>query len=156
MPITVKPYYAPAGAFMLHVLRGDAQEDRTIGQLYVDGSFQWWTLENTLRPLSLKIQDRTAIPAGTYRVVLSMSRRFGVVLPEILAVPGFSGIRIHPGNTPADTSGCILVGGGYNKATNTLIHSQEACRAVQGVIAYAIADGKQVWIEVVNPASWKG
>ena len=79
-----------------------------MGILLIDGVFVCWTLEDVVR--EVKIPGETAIPAGRYDVRLSLSQRFQKLLPEVLAVPGFTGIRIHAGNTQADTAGCLLVG----------------------------------------------
>lgn len=90
--------------------------DVTIGRLSVDGVPECWVCEDTVREVdgqpveSWKIKTATAIPRGTYRVVLTMSARFGVVLPLLVDVPGFTGIRIHPGNDALDTDGCLLPG----------------------------------------------
>ncbi len=85
-------------------------EQYTGGDLYLDGRFFCNTLEDRVRDPGEKVPGQTAIPAGKYHVALTMSRRFGKVMPEIQDVKGFAGIRIHAGNTAADTSGCILVG----------------------------------------------
>ena len=55
-------------------------------------------------------RTRTCIPFGTYALRVTWSPRYKRWMPQVLAVPGYSGIRIHAGNTPADTAGCILVG----------------------------------------------
>lgn len=81
----------------------------TIGRLSTDGVFRCYTLEDTVRA-GEKVFGKTAIPAGTYDVALTFSNRFQRTLPLLLKVPGFDGIRIHPGNTAADTEGCLLVG----------------------------------------------
>lgn len=72
--------------------------DYTIGKLYIDGHYFCDTLEDTVRPSGEKIKGKTAIPAGDYKVIKSYSPRFKKILPEILNVPGFTGVRIHAGN----------------------------------------------------------
>jgi hypothetical protein len=93
----------------LFLQREPSLDGRTFGALYVHGVWQCWTLEDAVR--AVKVPGQTAIPAGHYRVSLTPSQRFSRILPLVEAVPGFSGIRIHGGNTEADTEGCILVGG---------------------------------------------
>jgi hypothetical protein len=92
----------------LNIDRYELQPSRTFGRLYIDGKLFCDTLEDADR--EVKIKHETCIPTGTYQVVIDMSQRFQKLMPHILNVPGFDGIRIHSGNTEADTSGCILVG----------------------------------------------
>lgn len=80
----------------------------TIGELYVDGVFECYTLEDIER--EVKIKSETAIPKGKYKVMITMSNRFKRHMPLLLNVPNFQGVRIHAGNTNHDTEGCILVG----------------------------------------------
>jgi hypothetical protein len=85
----------------------------SIGDLLVNGEYFCKTLEDTDRKLEcdgVKLYGKTAIPRGTYSVILDWSPRFQRELPHVLDVPGFAGIRIHPGNKAEDTEGCILVG----------------------------------------------
>ncbi len=86
-------------------------EKSTLGRLLVDGVEECFTLEDVRRPDGVKVQNQTCIPAGTYNVIIDASTRFKRDMPHILDVPGFTGIRIHSGNTDADTEGCILLGG---------------------------------------------
>ena len=87
----------------------------TLGTMHIDGLFLGYTCEDEDRKLEevgvdAKIKGKTAIPRGRYEVVLSFSNRFQKIMPEVLSVPGFSGIRIHGGNTHEDTEGCPLLG----------------------------------------------
>lgn len=82
----------------------------TIGELLINDKHLCDTLENRVRPEGEKVYGKTAIPEGTYEVKLTHSPRFKKILPEILNVPNFSGIRIHTGNSSKDTEGCIIVG----------------------------------------------
>ena len=91
--------------------------DVTIGAMACDGEFVCWVCEDAVRGDGVaasvgtwKIPGKTAIPYGNYRVEVTMSARFKRMLPILIAVPGFEGIRIHPGNTAADTEGCLLPG----------------------------------------------
>lgn len=83
----------------------------TLGKLRIDGEEFCHTLEPKWRkPEAKKVRGRTAIPAGRYPVVITLSPKFKQWLPLLLHVPNFEGIRIHAGNTVKDTKGCILVG----------------------------------------------
>jgi len=83
-------------------------ENSTIGEMTVDGKWECYTLEDKER--DVKIKSETAIPKGTYKVIINQSNRFKKLLPLLLKVPNFEGVRIHPGNSNHDTEGCILVG----------------------------------------------
>jgi hypothetical protein len=92
----------------LNVKRLEFSEESTVGELSINGQFECYTLEDKVRPV--KIKGKTAIPAGRYEVIINFSQRFQRQLPLLLKVPDFEGVRIHPGNTAANTEGCILVG----------------------------------------------
>jgi len=102
----------------------------------IDGVFECYTLEDVVRPAGEKVYGQTAIPPGRYRIQLTMSNRFKTVLPLLENVPNFEGVRIHPGNTAADTDGCILVGqsktsnsiGGSRAAFDRLFARLQACK----------------------------
>ena len=82
----------------------------TIGELLVNDKHLCDTLEDRVRPEGEKVYGKTAIPEGTYEVKLTHSPRFKRILPEILNVPNFSGIRIHSLNKAEESEGCIGVG----------------------------------------------
>lgn len=107
----------------------------TIGRLYIDGVYFCDTLEDPVRAPGIKIAGQTAIPAGTYIVKNTISPRFRRELPRLYDVPGFDGILIHRGNTPADTSGCILVGENtqVGKVLNSTKYEQELVRRLLGI-----------------------
>lgn len=94
----------------LNLKRFEYGTNYTIGKLYVDDVYECFVLEDKVRPAGVKVDGATAIPTGTYKVVIDMSTRFKQNMPHILNVPGFEGIRIHSGNTDADTEGCLLLG----------------------------------------------
>lgn len=98
-----------SGPLMLVLVRTEARTDRTLGQLLVNGEHFCHVLEDTLRPRGVKVAGVTAIPAGLYRVILELSPKFKRIMPTILGVPNFEGIRMHGGNRPEDTEGCPLV-----------------------------------------------
>jgi hypothetical protein len=86
-------------------------EKSTISELFVDGVHECFVLEDRYRPPpEPKVFGATAIPNGRYEVVITQSPRFKRLLPLVVDVPGFQGIRIHPGNVAADTEGCLLPG----------------------------------------------
>ena len=97
----------------IDIIRDLAERDRTFGKMFVDGKYFGETLEDTDRLLEAdgeKIDGRTAIPRGRYKVSVTFSQRFQKPMPYVHDVPGFDGVRIHGGNTEADTCGCPLLG----------------------------------------------
>ena len=88
----------------------NTEKDRNIiGDLHIDGQFFCHTLEDEKRAEGVKVKHKTAIPTGVYKLILTVSNRFKRLMPLLVDVEGFSGVRIHGGNTSKDTSGCPLV-----------------------------------------------
>ena len=120
----------------------------TIGRLFVDGKYFCDTLEDRCRDLDKekKVMNETAIPEGTYEVIVNVSARFKRKLPLLLDVPHFSGIRIHRGNTDKDTSGCILVG--ENKQPGRVINSTLYELRLTEMVEKAMLTGEKITIRV--------
>lgn len=119
----------------------------TIGLLDYNGRQLCYTLEDCARERGRKIPGTTAIPPGEYPFIVDKSKRFGRRLPLIQAVPGFEGVRIHAGNTDADTAGCILVGlerGGPDEIRLSRL-------ALEMLMARLEKDGGQGIIKIIQP-----
>lgn len=114
------------------------KETYTIGRLYINNVYFSDTIEDKDRGLTAsmssaeitlkKVYGETAIPSGVYELKMTYSPKFATKVwgrkykgkvPELLYVKGFSGVRIHPGNTATDTLGCILVGRNTEKGKVT-------------------------------------
>jgi hypothetical protein len=126
----------------------------TIGEVWVDGVFECYSLEDSVREVPLKpvsewkIAGQTAIPAGTYDVVIDFSNRFHRLMPHILNVPGFTGVRIHSGNTDKDTEGCILIG--QEKTSDYIGHSKAAFDTFFPQLQDALQAGQTATVTVTN------
>lgn len=141
--------------------------DYTIGELRIDGRWFSSSLEPPVRGLhsgmgldeiqKLKKPGKTAIPKGRYSVGFTYSPKFkdkswakpyGGKVISIEKVPGFSGVRIHPGNIVADTSGCVLCG--LNKIKGGLTDS---CKTyldlVEHYIMPALARNEAIYITII-------
>ncbi len=119
------PAPTPVNKASLLVLREPSADGRTFGKLFLNGKQFCHTLEDQVRPAGeAKVYGQTAIAAGTYKVTINMSNRFKRLMPLLSKVPGFEGVRIHGGNTEADTLGCILVA--YKRGLKKIWESAEA------------------------------
>lgn len=133
----------------IKVKRTRLKQKSTIGYMKIDGVFFCHTLEDKVRrlPDEVKVWGKTAIPAGTYDVVMYDSPRFKRRLPKLLNVPYFEGILIHRGNRAEDTLGCILVGDAHGEEVwNSTKYEQELCRRIDE----AEARGEKVTITITQ------
>lgn len=123
----------------------------TVGKLFIDGNFECYILEDEdkLKNRRKKVYGETAIPRGVYEIRLTYSPRFKRKLPLLVAVPGFTGVRIHAGNTAKDTDGCLLPGTFRNE--NFVGASKRAFNKLYGKFERAKQDGKKITIDI-DPA----
>lgn len=143
----------------MHMLLKRVQLDPevTIGELLVDGKFECYVCEDTVREVlgqpveKWKVYGKTAIPYGSYKVTITWSNRFGRLLPILHDVPGYSGVRIHPGNSAKDTEGCLLPG--LVRTANGVGHSRPACDYLLPKIDRALKSGEPVTIEIANASA---
>jgi hypothetical protein len=133
-------------------------ETYTVGDLFIDGKFFCNTIEDRVRLLPKtcpdmpkgisckcreKVYAQTAIPAGTYRITMEISPKFGRVLPRLHNVPHFIGILIHSGNTEKDSAGCIIVGDNTQKGK--VLNS----RATSDRLNVLLGKEKDITIEII-------
>ena len=132
----------------IKIIRDTFSDESTIGKLYIDGEYFCETLEDKDRFIEaggVKIYGKTCIPRGVYKLVITMSSRFKKELPLLLNVPQFEGIRIHAGNTAADTDGCILLG--RTRRNNFVENSRDTVNEFIEKLAKMLEDD-EVWVEV--------
>lgn len=132
------------------------KSDYTIGRLYVNGVFFCNTLEDKNRDINKsgnfdfgesKVYGETCIPYGRYKVIVNYSNKFRRELPLLLDVPNFTGIRIHRGNTPKDTLGCILVG--ENKKKGMVLNSTTYEVKLINIIKDSLNKKEEVFINII-------
>ncbi len=139
----------------LRLVREPSADGTTLGVLFVDGVFECFTCEDQLReqaghPVATwKVPGATAIPAGTYPVTVRLSPHFGRPVPLLSAVPGFTDVEIHTGNTIADTRGCVLVG--QLRGAARIGDSRAALDRLVPKIEAALARHEPVSLRVENP-----
>lgn len=139
---------------MLLTLRRERwTETSTIGRLFVNNFFECFTLEDRVRAKGVKVPKQTAIPYGTYEVVMDFSPKFQKIMPHVMDVPKFEGIRIHSGNTDIDTEGCILVGANLGK--DAVLDSRIAFKRLYGLLMDAADKDEKIAIIIYSaPANY--
>lgn len=132
------------------------KEGYSIGILYINGTRICETLEDKDRGLDmampleeikrLKVKAETAIPTGVYQIAWTYSPKFKRMMPLVMNVPGYEGIRIHSGNKAKDTEGCILCG--RNTVVGTVTNSRYWTNKVTAMIENAVKNGEEVTIQI--------
>lgn len=135
--------------------RTDFTPKSSIGTLSLDGRFICYTLEDRTRAAQEpKVYGETAMPYGTYRLIVDRSNRFSkkagydVYLPLFLDTPGFAGCRIHTGNKPEDVEGCVVVG--TAKAKDWVSGSRNAFEPLFAQLKDFIARGYEIWVTITK------
>lgn len=137
----------------ISVLRTAFGKTYTIGHMSCR-DLSLWTLEDTMREVSgvpvcdWKQHGCSAIPVGSYQVIVNYSNRFKKELPLLIGVEGFVGVRIHSGNSSEDTEGCILVGKGLNQAGDRITDSRSAMNELMQLLDGAYDKGEEVWLHI--------
>lgn len=129
---------------MLDLIRYKAKEETVFGIMY-DNCFGFGTYFTIERRSKL-------IPAGTYSLDLTYSPKFKCELPIIsnYQVPATRGIRIHAGNTVADSQGCVLIGNTASLTNMSIGESQKALKQLVAAMEKWIKQGKRPTLYVKN------
>lgn len=133
---------------LIKIVRMWFSKESTQGVISIDGTKCGFTLEDTCRPFGVKVDGATAIPEGEYEVTIDYSEKFKKLMPHILDVPLFEGVRIHCGNTESDTSGCVLVG--LEKGEDMISNCKPTYDFVYHSIEQALARKERVTIQIIN------
>lgn len=142
----------------LYLKRDTFTETSTTGKLLIDGQFECFILEDKDRGLTdsmplaeivaTKVYGKTAIPYGRYEIDWTMSARFKVFMPILLNVKGYSGIRMHKGNSEIDSLGCLLCG--RKRANNVITESTAATNLLYTKIQTAKSRREKIFITIAK------
>ena len=140
----------------IKLVRIALKDTYTIGKLYVDGVYFCDTIEDKDRGLDdsmtvseilkRKVKGQTAIPTGHYKIEITYSPKYKRMMPLILNVKGYSGIRIHSGNTSKDTEGCLIVG--KNTKVGMVTDSRNTYQRLFGILQ----NQKDITIDIIRKA----
>jgi hypothetical protein len=144
VPISVTGYKKPMNESDLTVNRMIFTNNSTVGELWLDGKFFCYTLEPSCRK---QADIKGAIPPGRYMITIQYSNKFGKKMPFLADVPNFEGIMFHPGNFPADTLACILVGD--SKGPDYIGQSRQAFDRIMPIIKERI-DSRMLFVSVLG------
>jgi len=134
----------------LHLYRRQFLPTCSKGILYVNGSFECFTLEPP-RTFDSKINLSvvTCIPEGTYQLVKNASAHMHCDVPLLLHVPDREEIEMHVLNVPCQTHGCIGVGDTWT-AKPEIDNSQAAFDRLMGYLNNAWARGELANITITD------
>ncbi len=132
----------------IKLIRDRFTDRATLGELFINDAPFCYTLEDKVRPEGEKVYGETAIPEGTYKVIISHSAKFKRDMLEILDVPGFRGIRIHGGNTVKDTFGCPLVAFHRDNRKEMIWGNME--KPLLSLVKGAQSNGEECFIEITH------
>ena len=151
----------------LELKRIAKRDTYTIGKLYIDGVYFCDTIEDKDRGLKqsmslneikqIKVKHQTAIPIGTYEITLHVvSPKYsqkpwyvnlcGAKMPRLLNIPGYDGVLIHPGNSAADSSGCLVVG--KNTVVGKVTDSRTTFKNLYAKLKVASDKGERITITI--------
>lgn len=129
----------------LKLKREESEDSFTLGAIKIDDQLFCYTVEDVERDLKDlngdgdfndkgegKVYGETAIKKGRYRVIVTWSPKYKRLMPLLVNVEGFEGIRIHSGNKAEDSHGCIIIG--LTRTKNGVGRSRDACRALMKIL----------------------
>lgn len=124
----------------------------TPGRFWFDDVPICYTLEDQDRLLevagaSAKVYGETCIPRGLYEIRLTHSTRFNVIMPQVMEVPFFHGIRWHPANDISELEGCTAFGMARSDDGMKVMRSQEAYDKVLSMITPLINNGVKIFCQ---------
>lgn len=140
--------------------RKESNKNETLGELYIDGEFECFILEDEFR--EVKVKHETRIPQGKYEITLrtygghyerytTKFRKWHKGMLQLMNVPNFTDILIHIGNKDSDSSGCLLTGKQVNKDNDdkiTLLYSTIAYKQMYEKVIKAFDRKEQVYITI--------
>jgi hypothetical protein len=118
---------------MIYLTRISVSESGVFGMLSGEDMPTFATLEHAYETSAGVFAPK--LPPGTYTCVKGQHvlKSGPITAFEIAGVLGHAGILIHPGNTEADSEGCVLIG--TSQSGNAIFESRDAFNSFMAYMA---------------------